>query len=444
MSGRIISQTKLILSSVASNNNKFWHAIVWEDGTFETKWGRVGVRPTSHTKPLGSVDAAMNELQQKKRLKLKDGYHELAVLMDSESGAISSTALSSDLLGMKAEKDMFADSGSVGPELRELVRSLAKANIHNILAETTLSYNSTSGLFSTPLGLVTQSALDQARVTLNAMAALVASNAYDSADWPELINKYLMLVPRNIGFRKPTPQSMFPELSYIQEHAKVLDALETSVQLATKSLDENEKTKQPEHKAFDVLLTPAASDELPKVKDLYLSTAKTMHYAHNYTPLRVYDIQIRGMKNKFESTGKHVGNIQRLWHGTRVCNLLSILHSGFVIPPSNSPHVTGRMFGNGIYSSNISTKALNYSVGAAPGQHGRGSTQGDNVFMFLLDVAMGKPFIPPGPTSAHPPQGCNSTWAQPKASGVMNDEMIVYDVAQVNLVQLVEFEASRR
>ena len=33
------------------------------------------------------------------------------------------------------------------------------------------------------------------------------------------------------------------------------------------------------------------------------------------------------------------------------------------VPPANASHCTGRMFGNGVYFSDQSTKALNYAYG---------------------------------------------------------------------------------
>ncbi|MGG2383099.1 hypothetical protein, partial [Salmonella enterica] len=82
----------------------------------------------------------------------------------------------------------------------------------------------------------------------------------------------------------------------------------------------------------------------------------------------------------WNANGKKVGNIKELWHGTRVGNVLSIMKGGFVIPPSNASHVTGRMFGNGVYFSDQSTKSLNYAYGCAPGQKG-GIEK--STFMFL-------------------------------------------------------------
>jgi poly [ADP-ribose] polymerase len=125
--------------------------------------------------------------------------------------------------------------------------------------------------------------------------------------------------------------------------------------------------------------------------------------------------------------------VRELWHGTRASNLLSMLKSGFYIPPSNAPHVTGRMFGNGVYFSDQSTKALNYAYGYWSGQ------RETNCFMFLCDVAMGREYTPPGPSSNLPMSGYDSTFAKAGQSSVANNEMIVYKTCQVNPRYLIEF-----
>jgi hypothetical protein len=64
--------------------------------------------------------------------------------------------------------------------------------------------------------------------------------------------------------------------------------------------------------------------------------------------------------------------------------------------------------------------------------------------MFLLDMAMGKYFVPPGPFSTkRAPQGFDSTFAKGGKSAVMNNEMIVYDIRQIRVKKLVEFASSR-
>jgi poly [ADP-ribose] polymerase len=142
------------------------------------------------------------------------------------------------------------------------------------------------------------------------------------------------------------------------------------------------------------------------------------------------------MRRAFDQEGKKVGDVRELWHGTRASNLLSILKAGFVIPPSNAPHCTGRMFGNGVYFSDQSTKSLNYAYG-----YWGGGSRDETCYMFLCDVAMGKSYTPllrsAGLTL--PKSGTDSTFAKAGISGVVNNEMIVYRTCQVNPTFLVEF-----
>jgi poly [ADP-ribose] polymerase len=170
------------------------------------------------------------------------------------------------------------------------------------------------------------------------------------------------------------------------------------------------------------------------VRNLYQSTRKSMHRSNNLSIKTVYKIDIESMRKSFESYGKKLPDIRQLWHGTKASNLLSIMRQGLVIPPSSSGHCTGRMYGNGLYFSSISTKALNYATNY---WGGGGST--DRTFMFLADVAMGKYHLAGGGWGSFPVRGTDSTWAKGGQSGVINDEMIVYKLSQANLIYLVEF-----
>ena len=88
----------------------------------------------------------------------------------------------------------------------------------------------------------------------------------------------------------------------------------------------------------------------------------------------------------------------------------------------------------GIYGSDQSTKSLNY----AQGYWSKGAKD-NNCFMFVMDMAMGKEYIPSGPSQNLPKPGYDSTYAVGGKSGVMNNEMIVYNINQVNLKYLIEF-----
>ena len=62
--------------------------------------------------------------------------------------------------------------------------------------------------------------------------------------------------------------------------------------------------------------------------------------------------------------------------------------------------------------------------------------------MFLADFAMGKQYVPSSrsyTSTRYPVSGYQSTFAKAGQSGVMNNEMIVYQTSQANLKFLVEF-----
>ena len=140
------------------------------------------------------------------------------------------------------------------------------------------------------------------------------------------------------------------------------------------------------------------------------------------------------MEDEFQNNGAKMKNIWELWHGSTASNILSILKTGYVVPPSNAAHVTGRLYSSGVYMSDISTKSLNYSYGYWSGNRSR-----ENCYMFLNDAAMGNYYIPRGQRNSPPPSGYDSYYAKEGQSGVMNAEMIVPKTSQSNIKYLVVF-----
>jgi poly [ADP-ribose] polymerase len=93
------------------------------------------------------------------------------------------------------------------------------------------------------------------------------------------------------------------------------------------------------------------------------------------------------------------------------------------------------MFGNGIYGSEQSTKALNY----ATNYWNQAGDNGERVFMLLCDFAMGKEYHVKGSRPTFPVPGYDSTYVAPGAANTINQESIVYSTDQVNIKYLCEF-----
>ena len=141
------------------------------------------------------------------------------------------------------------------------------------------------------------------------------------------------------------------------------------------------------------------------------------------------------MRSAFANKSKEIGNVKQHWHGTKASNLLSIFQQGLIIPPADATQCTGRMFGNGIYGSEQSTKALNYATNY---WNPSGESE-ERVFMLLCDFAMGKEYHPKSSNRRFPVAGYDSTYVAPGAASTINQESIVYYSEQVNIKYLCEF-----
>ncbi len=417
----VVKEARYVLTNIASNNNKFWSIRLFGDGTCETHWGRVG-EDGQRKQAAGMSEYGFDA---KCREKAAKGYKPQKTLGNTAGGA----SLGSEKLAEVARTQIETNS----PETMALVAYLARVNVHRILQATTLQFDESKGTFSTPLGIVTADAIAEARGLLTDIAAFVQGQDYSNSGFVGKLNDYLMLVPQNIGRAKPDPKTLFPDLEAVQKQSSILDSLDASLQtVLSSSQDKTEEAPAP--KLFEARLHLVEDEaEIARIRKKYRATQQAMHACHYLEVKRVFRIEIGSMRRAFEERGRQIGNIQELWHGTKASNLLSILKSGFVIPPGNAAHCTGRMFGNGCYFSDQSTKSLNYAYGYWSG------TREETCYMFLANVAMGKAYTPKSYSERLPMAGYDSTFARAGKSGVANNEMIVYDTCQIDPVFLVEF-----
>lgn len=419
----IVKQQKMIKADVQKNNNKFWYIFMYDDNRVVTEFGRVGYSSQTSEKPCNSKFEA--ERYYSKKCKEKESgrngeipYRKLNVIENS------STVSSTSSLSIIAESQIETDSN----ETKDLIKTLVKQNIHNIVSSTNIKYNA-SGTFSTPCGVITKDAIDSARNILLRMSDYIQKKQYDDTKYKGLLNDYLMLVPQDVG-RKLDPTTIYTSQQDVEKQNDILDSLEVAVGSIVNSAQISTD------KVFDVKLARISDKQIiDSINQFYYGSKNTIHSCSHLKPVKVYSVSIKTMEERFDTIKNKIGNIKRLWHGTKVSNVLSILKNGLIIPKSNASFCTGRLFGDGVYFSDQSTKSLNYSYG-----YWSGGSRDNHCFMFLADVAMGKEYIPSNKGSSYfPVKGYDSTFAIGGKSGVMNNEMIVYDIAQCNLNYLIEF-----
>ena len=419
----IIEEKSLIFSEAGSNNNKHYKLQLFDDGKVLAIYGRIGV-----TEQRTEYSGGKHFFDKQIRSKLKKGYTELKVV-PTVNGA--TTTFTNSGLHDLAKRQIIR---SVHPELDKLIDRLGRANIHKITSSTQISYNDTTGLFSTPLGIVTPASISEARDVLVTIKRSVDEKDYKSATFLKAVSAYLRIVPTNVGM-KIRPESLFPDDTAIQNQNSILDSLEASFQaLQSKPKTDNATQQSAEEKVFEVkldLLTDRC--EYDRIVKKYYDTRRDVHVCSHLKPKQVFTIELPTVKQAFETKGRPLGEIKELWHGSSFANVLSILKGGLKIRPPSTTSITGSMFSTGLYFSSASTKSLGYSSGFWTGQRER------EVFMFLADVALGRYYIPSGATSSHPPTGYHSYWAQCGRSGIRNDEFIIQKEYQHNLKYLIEF-----
>ena len=135
-----------------------------------------------------------------------------------------------------------------------------------------------------------------------------------------------------------------------------------------------------------------------------------------------------------------------LWHGSKNENWLNILSTGLKLNPNAA--ITGKMFGHGIYFAPSASKSAGYtSLSGSYWANGRSS----RAFMGVMEVACGKAFDVYDHQSRYGSitgrnlnsfcNGANYVFAHKDKGMLRNDELIVYDEAQVTIRYLVELKA---
>ena len=418
-----------------TNNNKFWEYTIFNDGTCETAWGRVGGhvtrRPTPETKALKKWGEKTNPNNKPDKR-----YTEVKVIGTGVSAIVDSSVKGVALKDI-ARKQIKINN----PLTQELIDYCAKVNIHQIMKQSggKITFDASLAQFKTPLGVVAPDQVSDARDLLVKISDFVSNNDFTNKKFVSTLNSYLRLIPHNVGMSKITPKLIFPNTQTVIAENDLLDGLKTSfIDITTNPKKKISKKKDNALQIFNVELEIVTDKKIISyVRKLYQKTRKSMHQSNSLSVHAVYTVKITTMAEAFEKYGATLPDIRQLWHGTKASNLLSILKGGLIIPSSSSGHVTGRMYGDGIYASSVSTKALNYATSF----WGSGGST-DRTFMFLLDMAMGKYHDAQTWGGSYPKSGTNSTWAR-AGRALKNDEMIVYRLDQVNLTHLIEFRQRR-
>jgi poly [ADP-ribose] polymerase 2/3/4 len=413
----------------SANNNKFYE-ITWnDDDSVTARYGRNGDQGVTEQKGYG--EAAFNKVYKAKTSASK-GYKEVDVLTSVGATAItSSTTKPASSLAEIAKRDI----GGNNPVMSKLLEKLATINKYQLLQATGDQIDIVDGVVRTVLGPVTLDSVTKARSELLELDSFIKNKDFGS-DYISHLNQYLTYIPQKVPRKRGWGDTFFTEHSSFQKQNDLLEQIETSIK-NYKPVDPKTPadTKEVDRVFGHSMKIVEDSAIINKIKKFYESNMNSRHACSHLEIKRIYEISNPDSENRYKDVSTKLGNEMQLWHGTRAFNVLSILKGGLIIPTSaGGYHITGRMFGDGLYFSDQSTKSLNYAYG-----YWGGGGYDNQCFMFLADVAMGKAYTPSGPTQRIP-SGYDSCLAIGGKSGVQNNEMIVYKLAQANLRYLCEFD----
>lgn len=417
---KLIEKVKLVCYSIEKNNKKVWIGELYDDDTVITRWGVIGETLSSKTFPSAGAAFLRKKEHEKLRPKKDKESYTRALTTEDISESVAVVASKGDLQAIAREQ-----LAKTNPKLSYLIDRLVKANIHNITSQTNITYNSSTGLFQTPLGPIKQEGIDQAR---NMLVAIKKCMVDKCKTLPKLVSDYCRVIPQHVGY-KFTVESVFPDLLAVEKQSDILDSLEATLKsMATPTPAVDGKPAVVE-KVFEVDLDVLTDvREQRRLEDYYHSSMKSMHGYNNIKICQMLSVKVGEMDKAFD---RKLGAIQEVYHGTSQANLLSILKSGIKTSPPSSAYIAGKMFGNGVYGAINSSKSLGYTMGRW------GGSKGDSGWLFVCDFAMGKAHEPTR-TCSGPPSGYDSIWARAHKVGLAHDELIVYRNNQVNIKYLLE------
>lgn len=417
-----------------ANNNKFYEITMEDDGTVRARWGRVGAEGQSMVK--GNGDRAFDSLE---RSKCSDGYKKVDVAVQNESSPNAPVSLRE-----AAKRDLMGGNSAQTEAVVALIERLVRINAHQLTAVSGGRINIINGQVRTPLGLVTLESVQDARALLLQIEALVGKGRLDR-QYQDLLENYLNRVPQKIPAKGGWDSTFFTGFTTFTRQYDLLDQLESSVKLEQSravALDPAAAAKEPEKLFHYQIELDPDTKQFKRINEFFRKTQNRMHASSKLQLKRIFSVRHPVADPAFDVLEKKIGNVQTLWHGTRAHNILSIFKSGLIIPPMHGSGISiaGRLFGNGLYFSDQSTKSLNYSYG----YWDRGSAD-NNCFMFLCDVAMGKVYQATQGGDGRRPghDSCLAVPGIPMGNGhrLQNNEMIVYRTEQARLRYLCEFDA---
>jgi len=439
----------LQMTNMGEGNNKFYNIELQRSGSqyrIYTSYGRTGAAYVKNEDRFPSEYNADSEYQSILSSKLKKGYREVKVATAKHASAVGqSQILSQDFAKPATVPSTTASAVTTDSRIIPLIERLyaeagqgCQSQLHGSLKTSA----------DNPLGTLTLGQIDAGKQVLNEVNAWLVANPHEvnklHAKIISWTNDFYSAIPQQIPLRPKDPVGREQYLKqYCLNRPEILDEKYDLLDLLAKVDDmkigfhSNDIDKK--YEETNTVYAPATAQETEYAKT-YMVNSQSKHHNWNLVPVRVWSVASRAQKNNLTYM-QPIGNIQRLFHGTGAQNVLGICRKGFLLKPAGV-YVSGKMFGEGTYFADQSTKSSQYATGRFGGY---ASHHGDTSFMFIVDVALGriKEYENSQWNLVKPPAGFDSVKGV-KGSSLLHNEFIVYSEKQNVITLLIEFKQTYR
>jgi len=473
----------------AKNSNKFYVLQLIESDSdpkqyhFFTRWGRVGEKGQLASAPCASLPAALKEFEKKFKDKTKNDWLQRAnftkvngkyELLERDYGtddppqpapsvsgeAPREAAVSKLDSRVQSFISQIADVSMMESHMREIGYDTTRAPLGKMKKETVLRGYEVLKQLSVVIMGATGASSSGSGASSGASGGGGSSGRSLSGSDREAIealtNSFYSVIPHASPRNVKLPLISTPQL--LKEKIEMVEAL-GEIEIFSRTMD----TKDPsfdvhpidnKYAQLGIKLTPVdVGSSLHVLLDEYMqNTHAATHANYKLELTQAFEVEREGEAARFKDS---IGNIQLLWHGSRLTNWCGILGQGLRIAPPEAP-VTGYMFGKGVYFANASSKSANYCFA---------NQQSPGGVLLLSEVALGSQYerlraeyeaddsrkkagkqstwgkgrtapapagtVPlPGAPSVVVPKGKHAP-TNVKDSSLMYDEFIVYDLAQI-------------
>lgn len=453
----VVESNTLQCTSLATGSNKFYQMELHK-GKTSGQWrvftanGRTGVYSKPRERVTPNETEARKEyasILKKKTTRKNEPYREVDVVstkMGTDSG--NQRILTDDFKKDNVTNDNPSTPAKAMPSIPSSIRVLIR-RLFDEAGETCRSqlHGSLHTSEENPLGTLSLTQINEGKAILASINSLLSgdSSLIGTIDSQvvSLSNHFYSAIPHSIPWR---PRSESARDSWMRDialnNAKILDEKSDLLDLLSdvkgmiggfSTTDEHARLQEAncDFEEVDQATQKAIFD--------YMESSQSPHHSWKLYPKKVWAVKSKAQRSH-RSVMEKVGNIKALWHGSRGGNILGICKKGILIRPPGV-YITGKMFGEGAYFADQSTKSSQYSTA----RFGGGGYGGGTAFMFVADVALGKmKVLKHADTSIMGvPKGFDSVKGE-KGSSLIHNEFIIYNVEQHELTFLVEFSQKYR